>query len=102
MSSVPDYPSDAINLQSVRRALVIKLRHHGDVLLTSPVFQVLKNHAPHLEIDALVYHETRDMLSGHPAISQILTIDRKWKDQGFEAQMHGEWQLFKDLQSRQY
>jgi hypothetical protein len=37
---------DAIDLASIRRALVIKLRHHGDVLLTSPVFQVLKNHAP--------------------------------------------------------
>ena len=33
---------DAINLASVRNALVVKLRHHGDVLLTSPVFQVLR------------------------------------------------------------
>jgi len=28
---------DAIDLSAVRRALVIKLRHHGDVLLTSPM-----------------------------------------------------------------
>ena len=45
---------DAIALDGVHRALIIKLRHHGDVLLTSPVISVLKNHAPHAEIDALV------------------------------------------------
>ena len=61
---------DAIDLSTLRRVLVIKLRHHGDVLLTSPVFSVLKNHAPHLEIDALVYQDTAEMLSLHPAISQ--------------------------------
>src|SRR5213592_3566248 len=33
---------DAIDLTRIRRALVIKLRHHGDVLLTSPVFSALK------------------------------------------------------------
>ena len=60
---------DAINLASVRRVLVTKLRHHGDVLLASPVFTVLANRAPHAEIDALVYEDTRDMLAGHPAIA---------------------------------
>ena len=29
---------DAVPLDALRRALVIKLRHHGDVLLASPVF----------------------------------------------------------------
>jgi hypothetical protein len=54
----------------VGRALVTKLRHHGDVLLTSPVFTVLKRAAPLGEIDALVYRETAPMLAGHPAIAQ--------------------------------
>ena len=37
---------DAIPVGEIRRALVIKLRHHGDVLVSSPVFSVLKAHAP--------------------------------------------------------
>ena len=73
---------DAIPPGSLRRALVVKLRHHGDVLLSSPVFQVLANRAPHAEIDALVYDDTRDMLAGHPAIAQLHGIDRAWKRQG--------------------
>ncbi len=66
---LPPAVADAIDPARVRRALVIKLRHHGDVLLASPVFTVLKRAAPQAEIDALVYRETAPMLAGHPAIS---------------------------------
>lgn len=93
---------DAIDLQSVRRVLVTKLRHHGDVLLTSPVFSVLKNHAPHLEIDALVYQDTAEMLTLHPAISQVHTVDRKWKSLHPLDQLKAEWTLLAGLQEREY
>ena len=49
---------DAVPLGECARALVVKLRHHGDVLLAAPVLHVLKAHAPRLEIDALVYDDT--------------------------------------------
>ena len=93
---------DAANLASVRRALVVKLRHHGDVLLSSPVFSVIKNHAPHVEVDALVYSDTRDMLRGHPAIAEIHTIDRAWKRQGLAVQARHELELLKELRQRRY
>jgi heptosyltransferase-3 len=93
---------DAINPSSLRRALVVKLRHHGDVLLTSPVFQLLRNRAPHAEIDALVYSETRDMLAGHPAISRLHVVDRAWKRQGWLAQVRQENALLTELRGRGY
>jgi heptosyltransferase-3 len=43
----------------VRRALVTKLRHHGDVLLASPVFTALRAPRRDSEIDALVYSRPR-------------------------------------------
>ena len=70
---------DAVPLNEVRRALVTKLRHYGDVLLTSPVFATLKRAAPHIEIDALVYSDTAPMLANHPSIARLHTIDRDWK-----------------------
>ena len=94
--------NDSIDLQRIRRVLVIKLRHHGDVLLTSPVFALLKARAPHLEIDALVYQETASLLRHHPAISHVHTIDRQWKRQGLRTQMDAEWRLFRALQARKY
>ncbi|MBI2960020.1 MAG: putative lipopolysaccharide heptosyltransferase III [Betaproteobacteria bacterium] len=95
-------PSDAIDPREVRRALVVKLRHHGDVLLASPVFSVLKRAAPQAEIDALIYGETRDMLALHPAISRLFEIDRAWKSQPFARRAVAEWRLFRALRERRY
>jgi heptosyltransferase-3 len=67
---------DPIGVDSLRRVLVVKLRHHGDVLLASPVFRVLHERAPHAEIDALIYSDTHDMLAGHPDIAQLHLVNR--------------------------
>lgn len=90
---------DAIDLARIRRALVIKLRHHGDVLLSSPVFSVLKRAGPHIDIDALVYRETAPMLERHPAISVVHTIDRRLRG---SAKLNAEWRLWQALRARSY
>jgi len=95
-------PADAVDPGSLKRALVIKLRHHGDVLLASPIFSVLKNRAPQLEIDALVYADTRDMLSLHPAIAQVHTVERGWKTAGPLARLGAESRLLLQLRARRY
>lgn len=93
---------DRIPLEKVSRALVVKLRHHGDVLLASPVLAVLKQHAPAVEIDALVYAETAPMLALHPALAMLHTVDRKWKRQGTAARIAREWALYRRLAARRY
>jgi len=93
---------DAVPLTEVRRALVIKLRHHGDVLLAAPVLSALKHAAPQCEVDALIYADTAPMLSGHPALAQLHTIDRNWKRQGLKRQALAEWQLLRELRARRY
>jgi heptosyltransferase-3 len=93
---------DPVPLAAVRRALVTKLRHHGDVLLASPVFTTLKRAAPHAEIDALVYRETAPMLEGHPCIAALHAIDRDWKRQGLVTQAARELALLRTLRDRRY
>ena len=93
---------DAIDFSRIHRVLVTKLRHHGDVLLTSPVFTVLKRAAPHAEIDALVYRETVPMLARHPGIAELHSIDRSWKREGALAQLRAEWGLWRRLRRRRY
>jgi lipopolysaccharide heptosyltransferase III len=99
---IPPAVDDAIDPKHIRRALVIKLRHHGDVLLASPVFTALKRAAPAAEIDALVYLETAPMLERHPAISLVHTIDRRHKDRGPLSQLVGDGRLWHALRSRRY
>jgi len=93
---------DPVPLAQLRRALVTKLRHHGDVLLTSPVFTTLKRAAPHVEIDALVYRETAPLLANHPAIARTHVIDREWKRAGLVRQAREEWRLLRTLRERHY
>lgn len=95
-------PIEAFSPASLRRALVIKLRHHGDVLLASPVISTLKRMAPQCEIDALVYSDTAPMLEGHPALAQLHLIDRHWKHQGPWRQAAAEWRLISELRARNY
>ena len=93
---------ETVPFDTLRRVLVIKLRHHGDVLITSPVLSVLKARAPQCEIDALLYADTVPMLAGHPALAQLHTIDRRWKTLGLCGQLAAEWRLLSTLRARQY
>jgi heptosyltransferase-3 len=92
---------DAVPLERCSRALVIKLRHHGDVLLAAPVLGALKAHAPQLEIDVLVYDDTAPMLSGHPALARLHRVGRAWRSGG-AGRLAAEWRLFFALRARRY
>lgn len=93
---------DAVPLREIARALVIKLRHHGDVLLASPVLGALKAQAPKIEIDALVYDDTATMLEDHPALAQLHVVGRNWKKEGFLSRFSLEKQLYDTLRARGY
>ena len=90
------------DLSNVRRVLVIKLRHHGDVLLTSPVFSVLKNRLPQSEIFAYIYKETLPILDGHPAIKGFHLYERKWKSLSFWQRVIEETMLIREIRNQRY
>jgi heptosyltransferase-3 len=95
-------PKDAVPLARVRRALVVKLGHHGDVLLATPVLDALKSTAPGIEVDALVYDDTEVMLVGHPALAALHAVGRDWRSLGAPARIARELQLFRQLRARRY
>ncbi len=94
MNNLPDTPD--------LRILLIKLRHHGDMLLTTPVINSLRQKWPQAQIDVLLYEETRDMLAAHPAIGTLYGIDRKWKQLGTLKHLQKEWQLLRALRKQHY
>ncbi len=93
---------DAVPLREIARALVVILRHHGDVLLASPVLSVLQAHAPKIEVDALVYDDTAPMLEGHPALAQLHAVGRNWREEGFLSRFALEKKLHGALRARRY
>ena len=94
--------TDAVDRAAVRRVLVVKLRHHGDVLLTSPVFTALKSAMPDAELDALVYRDTAEMLSLHPALHRLHVVTRSRARQGALHALNEEWALLRELRARRY
>jgi heptosyltransferase III len=82
-----------------QRILLIKLRHHGDVLLATPVAHVLRHRFPQAEVDMLVYQETALILAGNPDIGKIWTLDRSLSGmRRLVAELH----MLRDLHNRRY
>ncbi|NLU15075.1 MAG: putative lipopolysaccharide heptosyltransferase III [Serratia liquefaciens] len=87
---------------SIQRILIVKLRHHGDMLLITPVINTLQQNYPQAQIDVLLYKETQEMLASHPALSNVFVIDRQWKKQGTNAHLSHELNLIRQLKARRY
>lgn len=60
-----------------KRILVIKMRFHGDMLLTTPVVSTLKRRYPDARIDMLLYQDTIPILSENPEINSFYGIYNK-------------------------
>ena len=64
---------NSIDFSAIKRILIIKLRHHGDVLITTPVFSVLKELFPSIEIDALIYQDIEAMKAAITKVNPQIT-----------------------------
>ncbi|MXP67939.1 putative lipopolysaccharide heptosyltransferase III [Pantoea sp. Aalb] len=85
-----------------KNILLIKLRHHGDILLITPTINALRQHYPQANIDVLLYKETRPILESHPAISQLLMIDRNWKNESCWQKICHEAELVSTVRAYHY
>lgn len=96
--SYGNYP----DLSNVKKVLVIKLRHLGDVLLTTPLLNALKKALPQAQIDAYLYEEAKPMLEGHPAVSHLIGYDRKWKKGKIYRRLWKELSLLRKIRREKY
>lgn len=66
-----------IDKNSVKKILVITLSNIGDVILTLPVFFVLKREFPGAEIHAMSGERSREILANDLRIKKIIIYDKK-------------------------
>ncbi|MBI3330973.1 MAG: lipopolysaccharide heptosyltransferase II [Candidatus Omnitrophica bacterium] len=59
-----------------RRILVIRLDRLGDVALSTPALQALRERFPHAFIAMLVRPPCRDVVEGHPALNEVIGYDK--------------------------
>lgn len=90
------------DLSDVRKILIVKLRHLGDVLLTSPVFSTLKARFPEAKIDAFVYSDCVCLLDENPFVDSCIGYPLSWKKKGFFGKLVHELRLLKKIRSNRY
>lgn len=66
-------------MQHFHKILVIKLRAIGDVILATPVLENLRQAFPQAQIDFLTEKPCAPIVEGHPAIHEVLVLDRQQK-----------------------
>jgi len=66
-----------MTMNNINNILVIKFKHIGDVLVTTPLFRNLRIHFPDARICASVIHNTVEMLSDNPDIDAIFPVNRR-------------------------
>lgn len=89
-------------MKEVNKILLIKLRHHGDVLLVTPLIEACRFFFPLAKIDVLVYEECLTLLKYHKQVNELLSVNRAWKKENFFKRMKAEISLLKKIRQNSY
>ncbi len=79
--------------RTAKRVLVVRHDRLGDMILTTPVFDLLREVAPGVEIDVLASPKNAPLLEGDARVARVLVDDGTWR---------GLWRLRPALRARQY
>lgn len=66
----------AIGVMNFENILIIKLRHIGDVLLSTPVLRGLRAAFPHARLTMLVNRGTEGVLAHNPDVNEVLCLEK--------------------------
>ncbi len=64
-----------MNLQKVKKILIIRLSSLGDILLTTPLIRSIKKRYPDINIDFILREEYEDLLIQNPNINKLYKYD---------------------------
>jgi heptosyltransferase III len=68
-------PPLPINFNSISSVLVIRPDRLGDVVLSTPVYESIKNCFPHLQVTVIVHSDNVPILADNPNIDKIIPFD---------------------------
>lgn len=85
-------------MRTIRRVLVYQTAFIGDVILTLPLIQQIREFLGDVEIDVVVVPRAADVCRNHPAIDSIIEYDKRGRDRGWK----GVLRLAAQLRERRY
>jgi len=85
-------------MNPIKRILVIQTAFIGDVILTLPLVQALKEFFAGSPIDMVVVPRSAEVCSNHPALSNVILFDKAGSARG----IGGLWRIARDLRNTGY
>lgn len=76
--------------------LILQTAFYGDVILTLPVVQLLKEKFPDAAVDFMCIPETAEILRNNPLINEVIVYDKK------NSGLNGLWEIMKKIRSIKY
>lgn len=64
--------------KEIKKILIIRLDHVGDLLCTTPAFRAIKEKFPTAKLDVLVSKYNKDIVKDNPFIDGIMTYEAPW------------------------
>lgn len=89
---------------SIKKILVFKLDHIGDVLMTTPALNTLKSRYPEASLTIVVGSWSRDILKDNPDVDEILLYDAYWFNRNINKKFNirKTWDFIKELRKRRF
>ena len=72
-----------IDPSSIQKILIVRLRRIGDIVMTTPALNLLREHFPAAEITYVVDDPYLELVEGHPDLNDIIVVAKKLKVTGF-------------------
>jgi predicted lipopolysaccharide heptosyltransferase III len=86
-----------------KKILVMRLRGLGDVILATPVIENLHRAFPQAQIDFLTERPSAGILQNHPALNEVLILDRsRWQKRPLLEQMRANLGFIRTVRARRY
>jgi ADP-heptose:LPS heptosyltransferase len=73
-----EYSDRPIDLQQIRRVLILRFDRIGDMIVTTPIFRILKQRHPSLQVGVLTSPENAEIVQQNPNVDAIYVLHRNW------------------------
>src|SRR3954467_425343 len=80
------------------RVLVVRPDRLGDVILSTPVFTVIKANYPDCHLAVMVKSGVETLLSGLPSVDEVLLYEPEGRHSG----IRGFFQLYRDIKAKKF
>ena len=88
----------ALPLSESPRILITRTDRIGDLVLTTPLFKILREKFPKAHLAALVFLEHREVVEGNPYLDEVILYDKKGSERG----LLGQWHFSRKLRSKKF